>query len=137
METNLAGYWQGYRETTLKYLLLLTLVLTASPALCAVYTWKDSTGAANFTNRQDEIPPRYRLKAKLLYPELGDPASAQQITPSQPAVADAAPQPPAAQAQAGPALQRPSRTNQPTQNNSSRQERRAHRSKRSTGAQEE
>jgi hypothetical protein len=37
-----------------------------------VYMWKDSTGTPHYTNKEYEIPDRYRARAKALYPEAGD-----------------------------------------------------------------
>ncbi len=46
--------------------LLIILIFAASTAHGEIYTWTDSRGAAHYTNRMDEIPVRYRAKAKPL-----------------------------------------------------------------------
>jgi len=51
--------------------ILLALVL-ASSADGMVFSWTDSSGVKHFTNKRDEIPERYRTKAKPLYPEHAD-----------------------------------------------------------------
>jgi hypothetical protein len=61
---------------------VLVLAL-ASSANGMVYGWTDSAGIKHFTNRRDEIPERYRSKAKPLYPEQADLAPAQQNAPPQ------------------------------------------------------
>lgn len=53
-------------------ILILTVTLSASPAQCTVYTWRDTSGIDHYTNREHEIPARYRTMAKPLYPEPGD-----------------------------------------------------------------
>jgi hypothetical protein len=67
--------------------LLVMLVLVASSAHGEIYTWADSRGAAHYTNRLDEIPVRYRTRAKSLnYGEEPQPgaSSAQRNDPIQP-----------------------------------------------------
>jgi hypothetical protein len=46
--------------------LVLLLLLVASTACAEIYTWKDAKGTSFFTNSLDEIPARYRSRAKLL-----------------------------------------------------------------------
>ena len=58
-------------------LLLLALLLDVSPVMAVVFVWRDATGVAHYTNREYEIPERYRAKAKALYPEQGDTAAQQ------------------------------------------------------------
>lgn len=62
--------------------ILLMLLLFVSPAYGMVYTWTDSVGVAHYTNKQHEIPERFRAKAKALYPEQGDAAAQQQVMPA-------------------------------------------------------
>lgn len=50
---------------------ILALAL-ATPAFGMVFSWTDSAGVKHYTNRRDEIPERYRAKAKPLYPEQAD-----------------------------------------------------------------
>lgn len=37
-----------------------------------VYSWTDAAGIAHYTNKEYEIPLRYRAKVKARYPEPGD-----------------------------------------------------------------
>ena len=60
---------------------LLALVFVASPAFGLIYSWTDPQGVAHYTNKEYEIPPRYRARAKALYPEQADSAPAQQAKP--------------------------------------------------------
>lgn len=50
----------------------LAVLLVASPVMGMVYMWKDSKGTAHYTNKEYEIPDRYRFRAKAIYPEAGD-----------------------------------------------------------------
>ena len=61
-----------------KKCMLLVLTFLASPAYGMVYTWTDSAGIAYYTNKEYEIPLRYRAKAKHLYPEQADIGAPQQ-----------------------------------------------------------
>jgi hypothetical protein len=47
-------------------LVVMLVALAASAAHGEIYTWKDSTGTAYFTNSLHEIPARYLKKAKVL-----------------------------------------------------------------------
>ena len=52
---------------------VITLLLLLAPAAHgAIFGWTDSEGTKHFTNKESNIPPRYRDKAKLLYPEPED-----------------------------------------------------------------
>ena len=76
-------------------LLVVILLMQASVVQADVYTWTDVRGIAHYTNKEYEIPVRYRAKAKPLHLEAVDPGSAskpQQGTPSQPQGTPAAPQ---------------------------------------------
>ncbi len=76
--------------------LLLALIFISTPAHGMVYTWTDSAGVAHFTNKDYEIPARYRAKVKSLYPEQSDTSSPQQNVqpqPAQPAAPAQQPQP--------------------------------------------
>lgn len=69
---------------------LLALTLSASTALCEIYTWKNSKGTTFYTNSLDEIPARYRKKARILdvaTGKKGGPAVAQPGVPGAPAPA--------------------------------------------------
>lgn len=63
--------------------ILLVLVLSI-PAYGLVYTWTDVAGLAHFTNKEYEIPDRYRARAKVLYPEPSDNAAFPQSAQLQP-----------------------------------------------------
>jgi hypothetical protein len=52
--------------------LLVGVMLVASPAQGMVYMWSDSAGIAHYTNKEYDIPARYKAKAKSLYPEEAD-----------------------------------------------------------------
>lgn len=56
----------------IKPLPLLFALLLISPAYAMVYSWTDSVGITHFTNKEYEIPLRYRAKVKARYPEQGD-----------------------------------------------------------------
>ena len=62
---------------------ILALAL-ASPVYGMVFSWTDPAGIKHFTNKRDEIPERYRDKAKHLYPEQADMLPGHQNTQSQP-----------------------------------------------------
>ena len=53
-------------------------MLIASFAYGMVYTWTDSSGIRHYTNKEYEIPVRYRPNAKSLYPEQVDTAAPSQ-----------------------------------------------------------
>lgn len=73
------------------------LVLAASPALAMVYMWRDSVGVAHYTNKEYDVPVRYKAKARVLYPEASDSGAVQTG---------------AANVQAAPVAQPPAVTNQ-------------------------
>jgi len=82
----LAGYCVAYSVQSIMSLItftLFTLLLAAASAHGAVYIWKDTAGVTHYTNNQDEIPVRYRLKAKVLYPDQVDAGSMKQNVPVQ------------------------------------------------------
>jgi len=67
--------------------IFLILITLAAPAYGIVYSWLDSAGIEHYTNKQYEIPDRYRAKVKARYPEQGDSNALQQnvlITPTVP-----------------------------------------------------
>jgi hypothetical protein len=43
---------------------LFILLFTAITANGEIYTWRDGRGTAHFTNSMDDIPDRYRAKAR-------------------------------------------------------------------------
>lgn len=59
-------------------LAVILLAFLSSPGSAAVYLWRDSTGTAHYTNKEYEIPDRYRKNARVLYPETTDTAQNQQ-----------------------------------------------------------
>jgi len=68
----------------LKRAVAITLVLLLpSAAYGAIFGWTDSEGTAHFTNRESQIPPRYRDKAKLMYHEPTDAQAPQQTGKTQ------------------------------------------------------
>lgn len=70
----------------IKPLPLLFALLLISPANAMVYSWTDSAGITHYTNKEYEIPLRYRAKVKARYPEQGDSSisiTPQNVQPSQ------------------------------------------------------
>lgn len=63
---------QANRAFAKTMVLLCGLTLFAASAHSMIYMWKDSTGTAHYTNKEHEIPARYRARVKALYPEAGD-----------------------------------------------------------------
>jgi hypothetical protein len=63
-----------------KQLAILFLLLLTSPANGMIYSWTDSAGIAHYTNKEYEIPLRYRYKVKARYPEQGDSSTPPQNT---------------------------------------------------------
>ena len=71
--------------TAMTYTLLLLMV--AASADCIIFSWKDTSGTVHYTNKEYEIPSRYRSGVKVLYPEqadvpAGQPAGTVSQTPS-------------------------------------------------------
>lgn len=62
------------------------VMLAASPVHGAVYMWRDSAGVAHYTNKEYDVPERYRAKAKVLYPEASDSGTPQPGTVNVPAL---------------------------------------------------
>ncbi|OGU16924.1 MAG: hypothetical protein A2076_17130 [Geobacteraceae bacterium GWC2_53_11] len=52
--------------------LLLVLLLAAAPAQGLIFMWKDSAGIAHYSNKEYDVPARYKAKVKMLYPEASD-----------------------------------------------------------------
>jgi uncharacterized protein DUF4124 len=61
--------------------LLVALILVASAAHGEIYTWKDSRGTSHYANRPDDIPPRYRSRAKPLNYDVGKGGEGTQLPP--------------------------------------------------------
>lgn len=103
----------------MKRLLVVMLLAATSSAQADVYKWTDGRGVAHYTNKEYEIPVRYKARAKPLHLEAvqaGAPAPSPTSTPQQaapaqppaqasdkPASPQAAPTPPAPQPVASPA----------------------------------
>lgn len=50
--------------------IVIALILVLPPAAHGIiYGWTDSRGITHYTNKEDEIPGRYRVRARLLYRE--------------------------------------------------------------------
>lgn len=76
----------------MKYV-VICLAFYAQAAFGMVYSWTDSVGIMHCTNKEDEIPARYRAKVKARFPEAADKSAPQQniqVPPPQPEI-----QPPA------------------------------------------
>lgn len=74
-------------------IMIVGVMLTTSPAQGMVYMWRDSAGIAHYTNKEYDVPARYKAKAKVLYPEASDSGTVQPGTANAQAVSAA--QPPA------------------------------------------
>jgi hypothetical protein len=64
------------------FIVPLFALMLSSSAYGMVYSWIDSAGVIHFTNKEHEIPPRFRTQAKALYPEQADSSSPQQSVPN-------------------------------------------------------
>lgn len=76
------GYSEEVRTLIRAVAITLVLVLSSS-AYGAIFGWTDSEGTAHYTNRESEIPPRYRDKAKLMVHEPSDSQAPQQTGQTQ------------------------------------------------------
>lgn len=72
----------------MKWVAFLCL-LAATTAQAEIYRWRDARGTMHYTNREDEIPARYKSRAVVL--NLGLPTAP---APSAPPVAGVSPVPP-------------------------------------------
>ena len=77
--------FQPINRLTLVKVLMAGVVMTASPAPGMVYMWRDSAGISHYTNKEYDIPDRYKAKAKPLYPEAADSAPGKPSAPGEPA----------------------------------------------------
>lgn len=75
--------FQVKRAFTKIVMSLCALTLFASSAHCLVYMWKDSAGIAHYTNKEYDIPDRYKPKVRALYPEATDARPLQQMNPAE------------------------------------------------------
>lgn len=57
--------------------MLLALLLAAVPAHGMIYMWKDSAGIAHYSNKEYDVPARYKTKVKLMCPEASDAGTVQ------------------------------------------------------------
>jgi hypothetical protein len=81
----------------MKRLLVVMLLMQASYVQADVYTWTDARGIAHYTNKENEIPERYRAKAKPMHIEAVQPTPQQAAPPQSqetPSTPQAAPLPP-------------------------------------------
>ena len=79
------------------------LVLLSAPAQGMVYMWHDSAGIAHYTNKEYNVPSRYKTKVKTLYPEASD-SEAVQPGNTNAQAAPVAPPPVIANQNAGPGV---------------------------------
>jgi hypothetical protein len=56
----------------MKSVVLVALIFVASPAFGIIYSWTDSQGIEHYTNKDYEIPVRYRTRVKARFPEATD-----------------------------------------------------------------
>lgn len=76
-------------------ILVMVVMLPASPVNALVYIWRDSAGILHYTNKEHEIPERYKARSKAIYPEAGDSAPNQRTNQSVQAKPDEQPPAPA------------------------------------------
>jgi hypothetical protein len=96
------GMFSGTRDKShthpIAVIVTLCIVLLASVAQAMVYMWRDSTGTAYYTNKEYDIPTRYKAKVKVLYPDSPDSGQSQaknatvQTTPAVPVAPVVTPQ---------------------------------------------
>ncbi len=67
-----------------KIAVILALIQWALPVQAMVYLWKDTAGVVHYTNREHEVPQRYKAKARKIYPEAADVAQPPVQTGGQP-----------------------------------------------------
>jgi hypothetical protein len=53
-------------------IMMVVVILMASPAQGMVYVWRDSAGISHYSNKEYDIPVRFKARAKALYPEAAD-----------------------------------------------------------------
>jgi hypothetical protein len=82
----------------MRILLTALLVCVLSPAYGMVYTWTDVGGVTHFTNKEYEVPARYRARTKALYPEQVENNAPQQGLQSTQALPEVQPTAPTQQA---------------------------------------
>ena len=78
-----------------RFVLILFAIVLSSPTHGMVYSWSDAAGIKYFSNKEYDIPTRYRAKAKALYPDQADtPAPQQNSLPQEAASLNARPEEP-------------------------------------------
>lgn len=82
----------------MRILFTVLLVCVSSSAFGTVYSWTDSRGVAHYTNKEYEIPDRYRATTKALYPEQADSGQAPQAGQARQIPPQGTPTPPPTQA---------------------------------------
>lgn len=82
--------------------MVLSALLWAGSSHAMLYMWKDTAGVAHYTNKEYEIPQRYRSRVKLLYPDAGDLSAGQPTAGQSPATPVVAPPAPMTQPAAPP-----------------------------------
>lgn len=86
-------------KKTLRHFSFLPAVLglVASPVQGMIYMWKDSAGIAHYSNKEYDVPDRYKARVKMMYPDASDSATAPSgSAPAFQTPASTAVQPPAA-----------------------------------------
>ena len=78
----------------MKIVLTVLALVLPSIAFGMVFSWIDSSGTAHYTNKEYEIPARYRAKVKHLYPDQADTLAPQQNPQTQQAAKPEAQTPP-------------------------------------------
>jgi hypothetical protein len=53
-------------------IMIVGLMFMASPSHGMVYMWRDSVGIDHYSNKEYDIPARFKTRAKALYPEAAD-----------------------------------------------------------------
>jgi hypothetical protein len=81
------------RFMTMRILFTVLLVCVFSPVYGMVYTWTDVGGVIHFTNKEYEVPTRYRPRTKVLYPEQGDTGTSQQSIKTPQTITEVSPAP--------------------------------------------
>jgi hypothetical protein len=115
----------------MKYV-LASLIFVASPAFGMIYSWTDSQGIAHYTNKEYEIPARYRSRVKARFPEAAD-----SVTPQPNLQTSTVPPEPLTSVRLGkPDSQPPVVSTEPQNNVTKRGSRREKRARRSTSEEE-
>ena len=65
---------------SLMNILMMVVMLTVIPAQGMVYMWRDAAGVDHYSNKEYDIPARYKAKTKALYPEASDSGQIQPLS---------------------------------------------------------